>query len=166
MPIKKPNANDLYLLSVFVLVTVIYIAFFMGLLGCTRTSTASEYDGTLGPVSMPLYEHVPAPPPGWISGSDCIFGGVEVFYKGNTTYVCYKQPTAAEDKVYLIEVCPGMAGRGRSEQAVCVNNVVYGPRGESDLLYEFQPGPYENSKTGYSCSFKVKPGCEIENAVP
>lgn len=152
MPIKKRNTEDWYLLCVFTLMAVMYIAFFIGLLGCSRQAPAAIPNPDIGPSGMPLYAHVNAARKGFTS--ECRLGGVQVYYKGNTTYICYKKPTTVEDNVYLLDACPG-------EGVVCVNNALYGPRGNSDLLYEFQPGFYKNTTTGYSCSFNVKPGCKV-----
>jgi len=150
MPIKKPTTEDKYLLCVFTVVTIVYLAFFMGLIGCTRAPAATAQE--IGPSGLPLYSHVDPPRKGFTS--ECRLGGVAVYYKGNTTYVCYKKPRTAPDDVYIKELCPGEAG-------VCVNNALYAPRGNSDLLYEWTPGFYPRLTTGYSCSFNVKSGCEV-----
>lgn len=155
---KNTNTpTDYYMLTVVALAAVAWLLFLFGALGCTRIAAKEPVE--FGPQGLPLYTHLPAPRPGWTN--ECPFGGVEVFYKGNTTYVCYRAPRLTEDRVFLVTACK-RGNVGPDEAVVCVNGVLYGPRGTSDLLYEFQPGFYLNAKTGYSCSFNVKPGCIVE----
>lgn len=155
--LKRDRADEIYMFCIFFIMTVIYVCFFLGCMGCSQTAPAPT-------VVMPTVEPL-------IGGasSECPFGGAAITYNNHIIVICNGAPGANGidlTPITVIQLCPGTTSTYPTdfpEVAFCIANKLYAVYSAHDgFLTEVPPGLYESNAVGSKCTFTILPNCVVQ----